>query len=331
MLGRVSATDQPRTPSSTCDLVIESVVEDLAVKKALFAELEQVVAAGGHLRHQHLDPPGRRAGGADAAAGPGVRAALLQSGAGDARWWRSCGRSRPATRPWSRCAPSPSPATRSRSRWPTAPGSWSTPCSSRTSTTRCGCWRAARRRWRTSTPPCRAGATSRWAPSPCSTSSAWTRRCRILDALYDEFRDPNYAAVPLLRRMVAAGRLGRKSRSGLLLLRALSRSGRRPGPLREHSRPDRGCGGLGPPARRAAADPMGVPAADAADGTDDLVAIGGDLEPGTILRAYRQGLFPMHVDRRHLGWWSPVGAGDHPARHASGRPGRCAGAAAGTA
>jgi 3-hydroxybutyryl-CoA dehydrogenase len=33
----------------------------------------------------------------------------------------------------------------------------------------------------------------------------------ILDALYAEFRDPNYAAVPLLRRMVAAGHLGRKS------------------------------------------------------------------------------------------------------------------------
>jgi 3-hydroxybutyryl-CoA dehydrogenase len=36
----------------------------------------------------------------------------------------------------------------------------------------------------------------------------------ILDALYDEFRDPNYAAVPLLRRMVAAGHLGRKSKVG---------------------------------------------------------------------------------------------------------------------
>ncbi len=36
----------------------------------------------------------------------------------------------------------------------------------------------------------------------------------ILDALYAEFRDPNYAAVPLLRRMVAAGRLGRKSGAG---------------------------------------------------------------------------------------------------------------------
>lgn len=36
----------------------------------------------------------------------------------------------------------------------------------------------------------------------------------ILDALYDEFRDPNYAAVPLLRRMVAAEQLGRKSGRG---------------------------------------------------------------------------------------------------------------------
>jgi 3-hydroxybutyryl-CoA dehydrogenase len=36
----------------------------------------------------------------------------------------------------------------------------------------------------------------------------------ILDALYDEFRDPNYSAVPLLRRMVTAGQLGRKSGVG---------------------------------------------------------------------------------------------------------------------
>ena len=37
----------------------------------------------------------------------------------------------------------------------------------------------------------------------------------ILDALYAEFCDPNFAPAPLLRRMVAAGRLGRKSGSGL--------------------------------------------------------------------------------------------------------------------
>jgi 3-hydroxybutyryl-CoA dehydrogenase len=36
----------------------------------------------------------------------------------------------------------------------------------------------------------------------------------ILDALYDEFREPNYAPVPLLRRLVASGQLGRKTKKG---------------------------------------------------------------------------------------------------------------------
>jgi 3-hydroxybutyryl-CoA dehydrogenase len=36
----------------------------------------------------------------------------------------------------------------------------------------------------------------------------------ILDALHTEFKDPNYAAMPLLRRMVSAGHLGRKSGQG---------------------------------------------------------------------------------------------------------------------
>jgi 3-hydroxybutyryl-CoA dehydrogenase len=36
----------------------------------------------------------------------------------------------------------------------------------------------------------------------------------ILDALYEEYRDPNYAAMPRLRRMVAAELLGRKSGQG---------------------------------------------------------------------------------------------------------------------
>ncbi|MGZ8764097.1 MAG: 3-hydroxyacyl-CoA dehydrogenase family protein [Acidimicrobiia bacterium] len=36
----------------------------------------------------------------------------------------------------------------------------------------------------------------------------------ILDALYEEFKDPNYAPAPMLKRMVSAERLGRKSRLG---------------------------------------------------------------------------------------------------------------------
>lgn len=34
--------------------------------------------------------------------------------------------------------------------------------------------------------------------------------------------------------------------------------------------------------------------------------MGGDLEPGTILQAYRSGMFPMDLPDGHLGWWSPV-------------------------
>ena len=38
---------------------------------------------------------------------------------------------------------------------------------------------------------------------------------------------------------------------------------------------------------------------------EDIVAIGADLEPGTVLAAYRAGIFPMHLDTGELAWWSP--------------------------
>jgi leucyl/phenylalanyl-tRNA---protein transferase len=39
----------------------------------------------------------------------------------------------------------------------------------------------------------------------------------------------------------------------------------------------------------------------------DLIAVGGDLEPATLINAYRQGIFPMEVTalQGRLGWWSP--------------------------
>jgi leucyl/phenylalanyl-tRNA--protein transferase len=42
---------------------------------------------------------------------------------------------------------------------------------------------------------------------------------------------------------------------------------------------------------------------------EDLVAVGADLDPGTVLAAYRSGLFPMPVDpgrkRSRIAWFSP--------------------------
>jgi leucyl/phenylalanyl-tRNA--protein transferase len=49
----------------------------------------------------------------------------------------------------------------------------------------------------------------------------------------------------------------------------------------------------------------GFPPASTAD-EHGLVGIGADLEPGTLLAAYRRGLFPMPLPGGHpLGWWSP--------------------------
>ena len=44
---------------------------------------------------------------------------------------------------------------------------------------------------------------------------------------------------------------------------------------------------------------------------DDLVATGADLEPGTILAAYRLGIFPMPIGGRRapMAWFSPVRRG----------------------
>ncbi|WP_148573228.1 leucyl/phenylalanyl-tRNA--protein transferase [Nocardioides caldifontis] len=46
---------------------------------------------------------------------------------------------------------------------------------------------------------------------------------------------------------------------------------------------------------------------------EDLVGVGADLEPGTLLAAYRGGLFPMPGERLgSLTWWSPVERGVLP-------------------
>lgn len=58
---------------------------------------------------------------------------------------------------------------------------------------------------------------------------------------------------------------------------------------------------------------------DPALAEEDLVGLGADLEPGTLLAAYRTGLFPMHVALNReaegsevIGWWSPQPRGVLP-------------------
>jgi len=55
-----------------------------------------------------------------------------------------------------------------------------------------------------------------------------------------------------------------------------------------------------------------------AAGDGEVVGIGADLEPGTLLAAYRSGLFPMPARRGVMGWWSPDPRGILPLQAESG-------------
>jgi leucyl/phenylalanyl-tRNA---protein transferase len=55
-----------------------------------------------------------------------------------------------------------------------------------------------------------------------------------------------------------------------------------------------------PPSRYSFGSPAVLPPGE------EIVGLGADLEPGTVLAAYRSGVFPMPVSRRGpVGWWSP--------------------------
>ena len=47
---------------------------------------------------------------------------------------------------------------------------------------------------------------------------------------------------------------------------------------------------------------------------NDIIAMGGDLEPATVISAYRNGIFPMVVETAEpvLAWWSPEARGILP-------------------
>ena len=171
ILGRISATSDIDALAD-CDLVVESVVEDLPIKKALFAELDAVVKAGAVLATNTSTLP------------------VVELAMATQRPELVCGIHFFNPAPMMKLVEVVRPITASDETIATALAfasscgkdevevvdrarlSSSTPCSSRTSTTRSGCGSRALRRWRRSTPRCRAVATSRWVRSRSSTSSA---------------------------------------------------------------------------------------------------------------------------------------------------------------
>ena len=47
------------------------------------------------------------------------------------------------------------------------------------------------------------------------------------------------------------------------------------------------------------------PSSEALDYPNGLLAVGGDLEPATLLAAYRRGIFPWYEEPQPVLWWTP--------------------------
>ena len=212
ILGRITATDHLGNVAD-CDLVIESVVEDLAVKKALFAELEEIVKPSGILA-------------TNTSTLPVVELAMVTK-----RPEQVCGIHFFNPAPAMKLVEVIRPITASDDTLETALA-FATACGKDAVEVkdRAGFivnallfpyLNNAVRLWETGTASIesidtamKGGCNFPMGPFALLDLVGLDTSVSILDALYAEFRDPNYAAVPTLRRKVAAGQLGRKSKHG---------------------------------------------------------------------------------------------------------------------
>ena len=212
IVGRVTATDHLGRLAD-CDLVIESVVEDLATKKELFAELEQIVKPEAILATNTSTLP------------------VVEMAVATQRPDKVCGIHFFNPAPVMKLVEVVRPLTASDDTIKTAMG-FATACGKDAIevTDRAGFvvnallfpylnnavrmlenGTASREDIDTAM---QGGCNFPMGPLALLDLVGLDTSLSILDALYTEFGDSNYAAVPTLRRMVAAGHLGRKTKQG---------------------------------------------------------------------------------------------------------------------
>jgi len=212
VLGRVTATDH-LGQLADCDLVIESIVEDLAVKRELFAELEQIVKPSGILATNTSTLP------------------VIELAMATQRPEQVCGIHFFNPAPQMKLVEVVKPITAGDDTI-TAALAFATACGKDAIEVadRAGFvvnallfpyLNNAVRLYEQGTASMDdidtampGGCNFPMGPFALLDLVGLDTSLAILDALYAEFHDPNYAAVPTLRRKVAAGQLGRKTGRG---------------------------------------------------------------------------------------------------------------------
>jgi 3-hydroxybutyryl-CoA dehydrogenase len=212
IMSRLSATDDIKSLAS-CDLVIESVVEDLAVKKALFAELDAVVQPSAILATNTSTLP------------------VVEMAMATKRPDKVCGIHFFNPAPAMPLVEIVRPLTASddtidaASAVVAACGKNGVLVKDRAgfivNTLLFPYLNNAIRIWETGTASMedidtamKGGCNFPMGPFALLDLVGLDTSLSILEALYAEFGDPNFAPVPTLRRLVAAGKLGRKSGAG---------------------------------------------------------------------------------------------------------------------
>ena len=298
MLGRDHAPPTTSAPSPTCDLVIESIVEDLPTKRALFAELEQIVKPTAILATNTSTLP------------------VVELAMATQRPDQVCGIHFFNPAPMMKLVEVVRPLTASDETIETAMA-FATACGKDAVEVndRAGFivnallfpyLNNAVRMWEQGTASKEAidtamkgGCNFPMGPFALLDLVGLDTSVAILDALYDEFRDPNYAA----GADAAADGHGRPARpqAGRGFYRVLSDPRCRASARASAIAPAR-------PARPAPVERPTTPwhfPSPRSTGPDGFAGVGADLEPGTLLAAYRQGMFPMPAAGAELGWWSP--------------------------
>ena len=212
VISRITPTDHLGDVAD-CDLVIESVVEDLAVKKALFTELEEIVKPGGILA-------------TNTSTLPVVEMAMVTK-----RPELVCGIHFFNPAPMMKLVEVIRPITASDDTIATALA-FAAACGKDGVEVkdRAGFivnallfpyLNNAVRMWENGTASMesidtamKGGCNFPMGPFALLDLVGLDTSLSILEALHAEFADPNYSAVPTLRRMVAAGHLGRKTKRG---------------------------------------------------------------------------------------------------------------------
>jgi 3-hydroxybutyryl-CoA dehydrogenase len=212
VLGRIHATDHLGAVAD-CDLVIESVVEDLAVKKALFAELEQIVKPEGILA-------------TNTSTLPVVELAMVTE-----RPDKVVGVHFFNPAPMMKLVEIVRPITASDDtvaaalQFAAACGKDAVEVQDRAGfivnallfpylNNAVRMWEVGTASMESIDTAMKGGCNFPMGPFALLDLVGLDTSLAILDALHAEFGDPNYLAVPTLRRMVAAGRLGRKTKRG---------------------------------------------------------------------------------------------------------------------